>query len=364
VTIGAPRSFRKHGAFTLVEMLVAMVIALLVVALLASMISVVSKTWKQTDAQITSFEDARFAFERITRTLSQATLNSYWDFVDEGGNRRTTTNATTFVPKNYARCSDQHFLIGPSSTYSLQGYTWACFFQSPLGFTNTPELTPLNNLLNATGFFVEFNNDADTATLSMKPSYITAAKWRYRLMELLQPTEDLSVFSDSSNASDSTDQWIKDAMTIVNTGDTSDTSKSRQARPIADNIIALVFLAEDTNGKPLPTTAPTYSYDSRNQSVSSTWNQLPAQVQVTMVAIDEGSAARLAAANGLNNPPALVKTSYFQDPGTGNPATQYATDLAALEADLTANPAHLTYRVFNTTVRIESAQWEQPPSSN
>ena len=133
--------------------------------------------------------------------------------------------------------------------------------------------------------------------------------------------------------------WVTNAMT-----------NNRQARPIADNIIALIFLAEDTNGNPLPTTAPAYSYDSRNQLVPSTWNQLPAQVEVTMVAIDEGSALRLAAANGTT-PPALVKSTYFTNPAN------YAADLTALESNLTANSAHLTYRVFNTTVRIESAQW-------
>lgn len=56
--------------------------------------------------------------------------------------------------------------------------------------------------LNATGFLVEFNNDADATMLSMKPPYITGAKRRYRLIELLQPTENLTVFSDSANTSD------------------------------------------------------------------------------------------------------------------------------------------------------------------
>ena len=176
-------------------MLVTVAITLLIVVLLASMVGLVSKTWQQADARITSFENARFAFERITRTLSQATLNPYWDYVDANGNRRTSANESTFVPSSYARCSDQDFLISQASTFctlpSHLGQTWACFFESPLGSTNNQSLTPLDNLLNATGFFVEFNNDADSTTLSMKPSYITAAKWRYRLMELLQPTESL-----------------------------------------------------------------------------------------------------------------------------------------------------------------------------
>jgi len=351
------RADRAHArwkrGFTLVEMLVTVAITLIIVVVLASILTIVSKSWKQADTRITSFESARFAFERITRTLSQATLNPYWDFVDASGNRRTTANATTFVPASYARCSDQAFLIGQASAFSTTGQNWACFFQSPLGQTNNQSLIPLDNLLNSAGFFIEFNNDADATTLSLKPSYITAARWRYRLMELLEPTENLSVFNSYTPGNTATyDQWVINAMNT--------SGNNRQARPIADNIIALVFLAEDTNGKPLPTTAPTYSYDSRTQTTPTTYNQLPAQVQVTMVAIDEGSAARLATTNGTTPPP-LVKASYFTDPGTvtaqGNPATQYATDLAALEADLTANPAHVTYRVFNTTVRIEAAQW-------
>lgn len=324
---------RGNIGFTLVELLVAAAIMGVIVLLLATIVGNVSKIWKRSEAQITRFQSARFAFERMTRSLSQATLNPYWDYVNSQGDRRTTNNAATFSPSKYARCSDQHFFLGPASDFSGTGQSWSCFFQAPLGYSTNSGTTRLDNLLNAAGFFVEFNNDADAATLSLKPSFLTTPKWRYRLMELREPSENLNVFKTTDSG------WIASSM-----------AAGRQARPIADNVVAMVFLARDGSGNPVSSTAGTYVYDSRNKSSTNTWNQLPAQVQVTMVVIDEDSAARLAAANGITAPP-LVNSAYFQDPG------KYADDLRDLERDLAVHAAKPDFHIFNTTVRIEAAKW-------
>ncbi len=319
--------------FSLLELLVATVIMALLVVLLAIIVSNVSQSWKRTEAQITRFQAARFAFERMTRSLSQATLNPYWDYLDSQGNRRTTNNISTFLPAKYARCSDQHFLIGPASDFTATGATWACFFQAPLGYTTNTNTSRLDNLLNAVGFFTEFNNDADAATLSLKPAFITGSRWRYRLMELRQSSEDLQVYKTTDSS------WIATAM-----------AAGREARPIAENVIALVFIAKDSAGNPLSSTANSYIYDSRSKSSTNTWNQLPAQVQVTMVVIDEDSAARLAVANGTSAPD-LVSSSYFKDPA------KFEQDLRDLESNLSTNSSRPDYRVFNATIRIESAKW-------
>jgi uncharacterized protein (TIGR02599 family) len=69
-----------------------------------------------------------------------------------------------------------------------------------------------------------------------------------------------------------------------------------------------------------------------------------------MVVIDESSAARLEAANGIS-PPALVNPSYFVNPD------EYSKDLEDLQRDLSSHPAKPDYRVFHTTIRIEAAKW-------
>ena len=326
---------RRARAFTLVELLVASVIMVLLIMLLATMVGEVSKTWKRSETQITRFQNARMAFERMSRSLSQATLNPYWDYMNENNERRTTNNASTFQPAKYGRCSDQHFLIAKASEFTPTGKGWACFFQAPLGASTNTNFQKLNNLLNAVGYFAEFNNDADPANLSLKPSFITTPKWRYRLMDLRQPSEDLLVFQTTNSA------WVTDTM-----------GAGRQARPISDNVIALVFLAKDDLGNPVSSKTNSYDYDSRDKTSPSTWNQLPAQVLVTMVVIDEPSAARLESMSGTAPPP-LVNTSYFSNPA------QYAQDLEALKGDLTGHPAKPDFRVFHTTIRIESAKWSQ-----
>ena len=183
------------------------------------------------------------------------------------------------------------------------------------------------------GFFVEFNNDANLATRSLKPAFIPGDKWRYRLMDLRQDSMDLAVFNTTGNA------WISNAM-----------ATGREARPIGDNVITLVFLARDSAGNPLSSQPNSYVYDSRDKSSTNTWNQLPAQIQVSMVVIDEDSAARLAALNG-STAPALVNPAYFVTP------SMFAQDLSNLERDLSTNAARPNFRIFNTTVRIEAAKW-------
>lgn len=320
-------------AFTLVEILIASAVMALLIVLLASIVGTVSQAWKRSEAMVTRFQSARFAFERMARSLSQATLNPYWDYVDAGGNRRTTNNTASFAPVKYARCSDQHFLIAPASDFATTGAGWSCYFQAPLGYSLNPSAGRLDNLLNAAGFFVEFNNDADPATRSLKPAFIPGAKWRYRLMDLREPSEDLQVYRTTDKS------WISDAM-----------GAGREARPIAENVIALVMLAKDAAGNPVSSTANSYVYDSRDKTSPSTWNQLPAQVQVVMVVIDEDSAARLAATNGTTAPN-LVKADYFKNPA------RFSGDLRDLQSDLSANSARPDYRIFNATVRIEAAKW-------
>jgi len=326
-----PRNKRLFpGGFTLIETLVAAVLLAVVVFLLASIGGRTTSIWKRADSQVNSFQSARFAFERMTRSIGQATLNPYWDYLDTSSNRRTPANAASFTPSAYRRCSDQHFTI--TNTPS----PYACFFQAPLGHASGTHLSPLGDLLNAVGYFVEFNDDADAETLSPRPrSLLSGSRWRYRLMELLQPSEDLGVYDSADGA------WIGQAL-----------GAGRQARPIAENVILLIFRALDESGNSLPAGKETFVYDSRDRSSSATLNQLPPQVEIILVVIDEASAARLAATHGTTPPP-LVKTQYFSRPA------ELDDDIEKLRADLVENPARPEFRILRNTVRLESAKWSE-----
>jgi uncharacterized protein (TIGR02599 family) len=323
---------RRQAAFTLVELLVAVALMVLLLLLLVSLVDKVSHSWRTADLRINSFQSARVGFERMTWSISQASLNPYWDYLDASSNRRTPANLSTFRPARYARVSDQHFLITNSPS------RYAIFFQAPLGYTTNSanDLRELDNMLNAVGYFVEFNSDEAPSTKSIKPTFLTGQpRWRFRLMELLEPAELLKVFTLPGAA------WIQ-----------SSPDPSRFARPVAENVIALIPRAQGALGNALPPGTSSYLYDSRNPQFPASWNQLPARVQITMVVMDEDSAARLAAAHGASAPP-LVSTSYFQNPAN------FDDDLAALESDLKTNQAKINYRIFTTSVRIEASKWSE-----
>ena len=79
-------------------------------------------------------------------------------------------------------------------------------------------------------------------------------------------------------------------------------------------------------------------------------NQLPSVVEVTMVAIGEPSAIRLAQVNGTTAPDFGV-SSLFSDPSL------LASDLNKLELKL--NGMHVTYHVFSSNVAIKGAKWSR-----
>jgi len=316
--------------FTLIEMLVAAVLLMVIIFLLATIGGRTTSIWRRADSQVNSFQSARFAFERMTRSISQASLNPYWDYLDASSNRRTAANAASFIPVAYGRCSDQHFTI--TNTPS----PYACFFQAPLGYSSGTDLAPLGDLLNAVGYFVEFNDDAAEETLSPRPvALLSGSRWRYRLMELLQPSEDLDVYGNSDGT------WITNAL-----------GPGRLARPIAENVIVGIFRALDESGNSLPAGGATFVYDSRDRGAPATLHQLPAQVEIILVVIDEAAAVKLAATYG-NTPPPLVNSGYFLRPD------QLEDDIEKLRADLIENPARPEFRILRHTVRLESAKWSE-----
>src|SRR5690349_5884687 len=125
--------------FTLVELLLAMAVAALIAVFLASMVNQTSSLWSNTKARVEQFRDARLAFEAITRRLSQATLNTYWDYYyPPGSNSSSLSSSTAVAPIGYGRQSELRFVCGSGTGLTASTGAnaslrpaHAIFFQAP-----------------------------------------------------------------------------------------------------------------------------------------------------------------------------------------------------------------------------------------
>lgn len=319
----------KICGFSLVELLVATAVLALMSLMMLTVVNSAQRLWKQTSARTEQFREARRAFERITQRLSQATLNPYWDYVDASGFPRTTNNASSFVPARYARMSELRYLhTNAASLTSPRGGTLAgqaVFFQAPEGESASPALARLDSLLNTAGFFLEVGSDVSELPPTMPPS---AARTRYRVYELVEPSENFSIYGlTSGNALYDGADWFTGPLAVRG-----------YSRRLADNIVAMLFRADyfDTSGNPTSafaySSAPTVG---ASQPIEA--NNLPVSVRVTMVAVDENSARRI-------EEQALTLVDAVDE-----------ESLSRLEAQL--QDERLTFQKFESTVAIGPAQW-------
>jgi uncharacterized protein (TIGR02599 family) len=343
-----PAILPREG-FTLVEMLVSLCLISLTMVILFQVTGATQRIWLDGRAKSSQFREARTAFEAMTRQLAQATLNTYWDYDNPG------------LPTKYVRQSDLHFVAGPTSTLLPAGAptpTHAVFFQAPLGMVEQTANERLNGLMNSWGYYLKYDSD-----LASRPDFLSngqrvPARVRHRLMEFRQPSEDFQVFARNLRMSISKTpadyyRWFSGT-----------TELQHVSQPLAENVVALIVSPRLSlpakNGAPDPAEyqriAPRYRYDSREfqwatssaDRIERTRNQLPPTVLVTMVAIDEISARRLADSGQAAN---LVDEQWFQE------TTEFADDMAALEARLVGRRAN--YRTFTSTVTLRNSKWSE-----
>jgi uncharacterized protein (TIGR02599 family) len=360
--------FPRAAGFTFVELLASSTLIVLLMLVLVSMTDATTKTWQYTNRKIEQFQSARVGFESMTRRLSQATLNTYWEVETQ-----TTGNGAgaTTVPRSYVRRSELRFISGPMS--ALMGRDQGCpthgtFFQAPIGFAeNRPRYGGLTNLLNTWGYFVEVGEEgAPVPTPLVKE---VKPKWRSRLKEFMEPSERLGVYRGTVDADTGfvvpmtggvNRTWFQDSMTAA----------TRPVRTLAENVVALVLLPQLSSGDVAAQSgkvlAPGYLYDSTAEDPDEDINphhQLPPIVQVIMVAIDEDSARRLNERAPGSLDFGLDLSQLFKDPtlllqggasGGGGGATALG-DLEKLESILTAKKVN--YRIFNSNVIIRGAKW-------
>lgn len=344
-TISTPRasmppvpSMPWRRGFTLVEVLASCAVLAILLTVLLSMTAEVQKTSRLTQGKTEQFREARVAFETITRRLSQATLNTYWNY-------DSPTNPTKYIRQSELRfkCANFSIMLPPGAESTTHGIC----FQAPFGFTNdSSAYGGMESMVNTWGYYIEFGSDAN-----LRPPVLGTVgvpeRRRFRLFEMMEPAENLTIYKHTSgNPFYNGMDWFRTPLTQTN----------RSSRVLADNIVALIFLPKDPTDLAL---SSDYGYDSSPNSnasdETSKEHQLPAYIQVTMVAIDEQSAARLAANYG-NNMPSMIKPQWFTD------TSKYEEDLDWLRQQLSGkwdSKERVNYRIFNSNVALRGAKWSR-----
>ena len=358
-------SYRRTAAFTLVEVLVSAAIVVVLMGIMISMTDQTQRLMRSTSAKVEQFQVARVGFEAMTRRLAQATLNTYWDY-KYGKNG---------LPETYQRSAELRFATGLTTT--LTGGSGAngnirpghgVFFHLPNGSVEDQvAFGSLDHLINVAGYFVEIGSDKDTLPAFLE-KFVPARK-RYRLMEMMQPSEKLKTYKYDIASSPA--YWFAPLVT----------GTDRPVRVLAENVVALIVLPRlsvadevqwmrDTGKDPKdaknrPVLAPLYSYDTTNDKVVdpvlNPRNQLPPVIQVAMVAVDEPGGKLLEDKFGSDPYLGINYSSLFRDPKIleDDPATSAPNDgdLSKLEAILTKN--RVTYRIFTTNVSVRGAKWSR-----
>jgi uncharacterized protein (TIGR02599 family) len=319
----------SSAAFTILEVLVASAVLILLLGVLLSTISQTSSVTRRATSKVSAFQGARVAFERMTARLGQAALNSYLDYDDPS------------TPTKYLRKSELHFLIGAAGASPFGGTAGtgqAVYFQAPAGISTGYD--GLETLLNAVGYFVSYGVEDALPAPFPAPA---KPKCRYRLMQSIQPAEDLGVYSGTSGNS-----WVSGV--------------AANAVPLAENIIYMAAWprkvpAEDPQGTALTSA---YSYDSRSAAESLptdpatgqpvTQHQMPPTVQITIVAMDEDSASRICTGA---TPPAAISTAFTSLFQTSS-QDQFDSDLIELNSRLADQK--INFRVFTANVPIRESK--------
>jgi uncharacterized protein (TIGR02599 family) len=384
-------------------MLSTAVLGLIMVLLLAT-VGQTQKIWTRTSGRISQFQASRAAFEAMTRNLSQATLNTYYDLTFDG---------TTGKTKGYTRNSDLHFVSGKAAQDKfLKGATYdsltypghAVFFQAPLGISteavtvggrSVKKFRTLNNLMSAIGYYVKWGPDENLPPFIQSNPSLYPARYRYRLMEVTQPAESLTIFNSRSYYSASpfplTTDWIRTAMGNLALPTTTDTNapsgKQNSSHVLAENIVALIILPKlSDKDTAAPFLSPDYEYDSRPAKTDGTpmlrtdisdtdskalrqFNQLPPMVKVTMVAIDEPSAVREQTFLGGTAPsPPKWMNNLFRSASKeadiatdlGNPESPASDSLISRLAPPPGGGAKqpvMNYRVYTMDVVLRGSKW-------
>ncbi|MFZ4594259.1 MAG: Verru_Chthon cassette protein C [Verrucomicrobiaceae bacterium] len=368
-----PRSIRRHAtaAFSLIELLVAMTVTAILLVLMSQVLTSSQMAWKNTRSSVGSYREARTAFETISRRLSQATLNSYWGYNDPSN------------PAFYQRQSELHYLSGPASVLLPQqalspGH--ALFFQAPLGLAEDAEVQRLEDTVNTLGYWVAFGSDLDFRPAWMREDTVrNPEQRRFRLMEFRPPTERVDLYRMVADpaAPGKTKPWIEVQTAQADLYQWFTNPLRQYSQPIADHILA--FFVEPLQPDPAAPTggaaptiqaalAPDYLYDTRRHQwapgarADVSRHQLPPQLQLTLVALDESTWLALTPEQAEKHAQTLTQTmreKLFQGlqgaPSEQTLRTRTKADLEDLQDELAK--LGLRSRTFSVKIYVRGAKW-------
>ena len=201
--------FRRSAAFSLIELMVSVAVLSILLVIVFQMLDQMQKTWKRTRQTVTEFKDSRTGFDELGRRLGQATMNAYFGY---NYVKKPIQGISTRYGAEIVRQSELHFVAGPAEEVLFKGSKskaaggmpgHAVFFQAPFGFcydrnkldSSRLQYEQLNSLLNAWGYFVQFNTDElDRPDFLNQLRNAPKVRPRYRLMEFRQPTEYLQIY--------------------------------------------------------------------------------------------------------------------------------------------------------------------------
>lgn len=310
---GRAKFLGRIQAFSLLEVLVSVAVLSLLVVLLSSIISAASTQWTRAGSRTEQFAEGQRAIDALSAAISRATLANYYEYLDARNEPRVAGDRT-FVPATYGPMSDLRFAMNSND---------GIFFQVPSGWTTDASVRGSKTALNTVGFRL-----VESVDPSVLPSFLPPKQTRPRLIQHVEPTERLSIYSftNGNNRYTGTKWWE----------DVRDDPSTQHV--VARNVVAFGLRARSSALSKL-------AFNSANDP---DWqHQLPPLIDVALVVIDEKSAERLEASGGL---------AFLW--GGNAPLTS----ASAWDSDLTERiPERLSdlnygFRVFQTTVRMENAR--------
>jgi uncharacterized protein (TIGR02599 family) len=305
----------------------------------------------------------------------------------------------------------------------------AVFFQAPLGVTAEENVNStsggagkertyrgLTNLLSVVGYYVKWGEDESRPQFMGTTEKFAPKRNRFRLMQVQQAAETVMVYTDVNytnlNAqglkastgvgySGPTD-WVHVATGIKNFPNAFKEKEGRKridySRSLAENVVALIIVPkvpkrDRAQPNRLDDLTDTYEYDScplpafesqkrefdttsaadlslmrmqLNEKAAKQLHQLPPILQVTMIAIDEESGAKLA--DYSEEPPdwtsgrfARLSTEdrFMQE--LGDPADPSTESLIYRigNPDRSLPTPPMKYRVFTTDVVLRGSKWSK-----
>ena len=254
---------KRRGGFTLLEMLVSIAILAILMSIIFEIIQMTSQAWKQSSQGTSTMQQTRVAFERLTRNLSEATLNTYYSYLPVPPAQpqfyyMRPVGTPGFISRIWTGGRKPHHLYHLSRSERRASHS--CGFlsgdhrqrllqQRNLVWGN------LGNLLNACGYFVSYGPDPSRPSIFNAGGTLVAhappSENRFRLMEYLQPSEYLSAYTGRRRSPaywpppmPFVPAWITNGMPANLTTSWSSLTPPITVHSLANNIVALIIMPE------------------------------------------------------------------------------------------------------------------------